>query len=114
LDAELDAEMAALVSKYEGGTAPGFVLADADPVLVARLRDNGVDLEHPDTLAALAGVTADPTNELWKFRLGRAPKTEAWWEGRNKLGQLLTEEAEIKAKLAAGWRYREFAWHPPA
>jgi hypothetical protein len=109
---DVDAELAALVSKYEGGSAPGFVLADADPVLVEKLVASGVDLDAEETLELLAAFTADP-NALNKFRLGHAPKTAEWRSMRNKCGQLLTEEAQIKAKLAAGWRYRNFAWHPP-
>ena len=113
-DAELGAELDALVSKYEGGVPAGFGVDDADPVLVAELVASGVDVEHEDALAVLAALTRDPGDALARWRIGHLPRTAEWWAGRNKLGQLLTEEAEIKAKLAAGWRYREGAWHPPA
>jgi hypothetical protein len=113
-DGERDAELGALLSKYEGGVSGDFSIGNADPVLVARLVANGVDVEHPDTLMLLERVTVDPADELARFRLSYAPRTAAWWAGRNKLGQPLAEAAELKAKFEAGWRYRDFAWHPPA
>jgi hypothetical protein len=104
-----DAEFDALVSRYEGSLHAD---AEPDPVLVAELREGGVDVECEETLDLLRAYTQDP-NPLNEFRLQNAPKTAQWWSVRNKLGQLLTEEEEIKAKLTAGWRYRDGAWRTP-
>jgi hypothetical protein len=112
-DDDLQAENHALVTKYGAGVDGDFSVDDADPVLVAELRASGVDLEDAETLEALALVTADPNNELARWRLQNSPKTDAWWEGRDPLGRPLSEVAELQAKLDSGWRYHGFAWHPP-
>ncbi|MGA7053098.1 MAG: hypothetical protein WBZ37_17895 [Mycobacterium sp.] len=42
----------------------------------------------------------------------RRPEWDYTAAGSECVGLLLTE-AEKTAKLAAGWRYRDCAWHPP-
>ena len=113
-DDALAAECAALVARYDGGADADFCLDDADPVLVAQLRDAGVDLDEPGTLALVARVTADPSDELARFQLAHAPRTAAWWSVRNACGQLVVERAKSDAMIDAGWRYHSFGWHDPA
>ena len=115
VDDELASEAAALLAKYGGGVdAEGFDIADADPVVVSGLVANGVDISDPQSIAVIAALTKDPTNELALYRCGHLPRTAEWWSVRNPLGQLLSEEAEIKTKIAGGWRYHDFGWHAPA
>ncbi len=113
LDHEVASEARALLAKYEaaGVGAKDFDVADADPVLVARLVASGVDITDEESVAVMAALTKDPGDELARWRIGSLPRTAEWWEGRNKLGQLLTERAVTDAKIAAGWRYHDFAWH---
>lgn len=110
---DADAEINALLARWEGGTPQDFTLEDADPELVADLRAAGIDVEHPETLSVLAALTAHPTDELARYRLQHVPRTAEWHAERTPHGRLKTEQAEIDAKLAAGWRYRDGAWHPP-
>jgi hypothetical protein len=112
---DLNAEYAALVSKYQAGfDAEEFDVADADSELVARLVAGGVDMEAEETLQVLWALTADPGNSLATYRIPHLPRTAEWRAGRDKLGRPLAEAAELNAKIAAGWRYHDFAWHPPA
>jgi Homeodomain-like domain len=120
---DVDAEAAALVAKFAAGFDPDFTVADADPALVARLVADGVDIEaveddndggtYKPAYHVLAVLTADPSDAFGQFRSHHLPRTQEWWSIRNNVGQLLTEEAEIREKQAAGWRYRNFAWRSP-
>jgi hypothetical protein len=111
---EADEEAAAVLARLGSAPDPDFALEDADPVLVGELRAAGVDLEHEETLHALARVHADPDDQLARYQLRHAPKTAEWWEGRNNLGQLIVERAKTDAMIDAGWRYHSFCWHDPA
>jgi hypothetical protein len=112
---DLDTEAAALLAKYEGGfDAEAFDIADADPELVARFEGLGIDLTDPDAVAVLAALTRSPTDPLNTWRIRHLPKTAEWQAGHDKLGRPLAEAAVVNAKVAAGWRYHDFAWHPPA
>jgi len=110
----VDAEAAALAAKYGAGfDAEGFDIGDADPVLVARLVALGVDIAAPESIEVIAALTKDPADEFSLWRVGHLPRTAEWRAGRDNLGRPLAEAAEVEAKVAAGWRYHDFAWHPP-
>jgi hypothetical protein len=98
LERELDAELDALLSRYEGGfDAETFDIADADPELVARLVANGVDITDPASTAVIAALTRDPTNALAKWRAGHLPRTAEWLAGHDMLGRPL-----LDSRLAGG------------
>jgi hypothetical protein len=86
---ELDAEAATLVAKYEGGFNADFDIADADPELVARFEDLGIDLTDPDAVGVLAALTNSPTDALSNWRIGHLPKTAEWQAGHDMLGRQL-------------------------
>jgi hypothetical protein len=114
-DDELTAESAAVLAKYGGGfDADEFDIADAPTELPERFERMGIDLTDEAAISCMAKPVEDPADALANWRVTHLPRTAEWRAGHDKLGRPLAEAAELNARIAAGWRHRNFSWHRPA